>query len=52
MTSAKEKYNILLCVSCELIGEVTGEREFSTADHIRVNKRVEAGWEKITVCIA
>ena len=43
MTSAAEKYTILLRKICELIGSVTGKRDFSTSDHIRKIK--EERWD-------
>ena len=38
VTSAKEKYNILLSVRCNLIGEVKGKRSFLTVDHVQTLK--------------
>ena len=38
VASVKDKYNSLLCLSCKLIGTVTGERAFSNADHVQVVK--------------
>ena len=35
VTSAAEKYTSLLRAICKMIGAVMGDREFSTADHIR-----------------
>ena len=34
ITSPKDKYNSSICVSCELVGAVMGERSFSTLDYI------------------
>ena len=38
VTSAKEKYTSSLRASCKLIGAVTDERLFSTADQIQADK--------------
>ena len=42
--SVKDKYNGSLHAICKLIGAVTGEREFSTADYIREVK--EEQWDR------
>ena len=44
MTSEKYKYTSSLRTICEMIGAVTGEREFSTADYIREVK--EEQWDR------
>ena len=45
MTPAKDEYNSLLCLICDLIGAVTGKRAFSTTDHIQAVK--EEWWDGV-----